>query len=596
MRLRLGLAGKLIAVNLAVVAVAVLLTGVLHTTMLRDYVFSHKESELVSAAEQINHVAVQYVSGEMNEEALVSVLDAVDRLVDARVSLVDIQGRILRGSRGMQAGRRAFVTPEDLQQLQGGETVVHTHKHPHFEEEMLSVAVPLMREPQQSGAVVAAVLLHSPVRGIQQTVDRLRTFTLWAGMIALLSAGALGYAAFKRIAHPISAMTEAALAMADGNFSRRVAVESDDEIGQLGRSLNHLAANLSHSIWTLRREKDKFASTVSAMTEGVLGVDRDGRVFLVNPAAARILHITPRSEAQESAEEPEKLLGDNLQEIVDETLQSGESQRGKLQLEDTVCEVHAAPVGAENAEPWWGCVVLLRDVSDEHRLEQLRRQFVADASHELRTPLTVISGFLEALHDGTVPDDEREQFVALMRDEARRLNRLVANLLDLERYDSGRIKLDFGWFDPGESMQTVSRSLQLTAAEGEVNLKVDCPNDLPRVYADREAIERILLNLVENALRHTPPGGEVTMRAHREGDRVHVQVTDTGGGIPPEEIPHLWERFYKVDRSRSRDSSGTGLGLAIVRRLIEAHGEDIWVDSEPGVGTTFTFTLKTGCC
>ncbi len=594
---KLGLAGKLIAVNLIIIAVAVLLTGFLHTTMLRDYVFSHKESELLAAAEQINSVAMEYMQGSIDEQAMNYVLDTVDQLVDARISLVDLEGRILGGSRGLAAGRRDSATSEDLHNLQKGETVVQTRKHPRFDQRMLSVGVPLTDGNETDGEVLAALFLHSPVTGIQATVDRLRTFTIWAGAAALLLAGLLGYASFRRITNPIAAMTEVAQEMADGNFHKRVSVQSEDELGRLGRSLNHLAAGLGQNIRTLRREKDKFASTVNAMSEGVLGIGEDGQVFLVNPAAAGLLEQGLRVDISRAGNYRNMVLPDQLHELIESTLEHGKKYCDTVRFgEDLICDVHTAPVGGDSHDSFWGCVLLMRDVSDERKLEQMRRQFVADASHELRTPLTVISGFLEALYDGTIPEDEADGYVALMREEAERLNQLVENLLDLERYDSGRIQLNFEKFDVVKLLEQVAAKMKITAFEGELELNIEHSESPVNVYADRQAVEQILMNLVDNAVRYTPSGGKVRLRATTAKEKVRLSVSDNGRGIPQEDIPQLWERFYKVDRSRSRDSSGTGLGLAIVKRLIEALGEDIWVKSSSGAGTTFTFTLSTDCC
>jgi len=592
---RMGLAGKMILANLIVILLAILLSIAIHTSMLRDHVYAQKERELIAGAEQIDGVATQYLNGQIDRETMDYVLSSLDRVLDARIRIVDLEGHILRGSRGesQMERERSFVPRESIQHLRDGEAVTYERTHPRFDESMLSVAVPLRQDSTIAAPteVTSALLLHAPVTGIQQTAARLQQFGLISGAAALLLAAALGYIFFRRISHPMTTMGEAALQMAEGNLQKRVPAGRGDEVGQLGSALNHMAASLSRTIESLEYEKFKFISTVMSMNEGFMALDPGGQVFLVNPAAADLLSIEDVGELPDSVHHRSLQIPAEISDLIEAALDTGEGQEDTLAFYgDTTCEVQVTP-NEQRGDGYRGCVVLIHDISESHRLEQMRRQFLADASHELRTPLAVITGFLEALYDGTVPREDVDHYISLLRAEGSRLNRLVDDMLDLEKYDAGEIHLSPRPFCLEELLERVTDVLAPAAEKRKVELVIEVEPDLPGPEADPDAVERVLFNLLDNALRHTPREGTITLRADQQEHEIRVSVRDTGEGIPEEKIPHLWERFYKADESRRRDSSGTGLGLAIVKRLIDAHGGEVSVDSKLGGGSTFSFTL-----
>ncbi len=594
MRIPVGLAGKMILANLAIILLAIVFSVTVHTSMLHDHVRAQRERELIAGAEQIALTAVGYLEGDIARETMDQVLSSLDAVLDARIRIVDLEGRIVRGSRGegdMQH-ERSFVSRDNLSLLQQGEIVTYERNHPRFDEQMLSVAVPLHSgEGSQDEPVTASLLLHAPLTGIQHSIARLQRFGVLSGAAALLLAAALGYIFFRRISRPLTAMSDVAMHMADGNFHQRVDVDGDDEVGQLARALNHMAASLSRTIDSLQHEKNKFVSTVMSMNDAIMAINAAGEAFLVNPAAADLVGLNDSGEMDDPTHYRHLSIPPQLRDMIADSLESGEESSGTLHLDRNICEVHVTP-NVQPGETSRGCVVLLHDISEAHRLEEMRRQFLADASHELRTPLAVVSGFIEALHDGTVPEEDHARYVRLLRSETERLNRLVDDMLDLEQYDAGEISVSPRRVSLPRLLTRTADTMQPAAERGQVHLHVCCPTDLPEVCADPDAVERVILNLIDNALRHTPPGGQVTLRAvlTRAGP-IHVSVQDTGEGIAPDKLGHLWERFYKVDESRRRDSSATGLGLAIAKRLIEAHGETIWVNSEPGAGSIFSFTL-----
>ncbi|HEX7183974.1 MAG TPA: ATP-binding protein [Thermoanaerobaculia bacterium] len=388
----------------------------------------------------------------------------------------------------------------------------------------------------------------------------------------------------RRLFRPLYGLIAGAGDLANGR-ARRVGIPEEEELAALARALNQLAATAEAQFAAVRDERDHLMTILSSMSEGVLVVGADRRARLVNPAFRRLFdlggEVTGRT-VLEILRQPE------LARIVEDTVRLGEGQSGQIETQlperRTLLLASAALAGGER-----GAVVVARDTTELTRVADMRRDFVANVSHELKTPLAAIRGFAETLRDGALEEPPvARRFTERILDHCRRLQALLDDLLTLSRLES--VSLDCEPVDLGEVVRRALDVLSPLAADREVEIRIQ-EDPVPTIYGDLDAIERLALNLLENAIKYNRPGGRVDARLTTADQHVLLEVSDTGIGIPPEALPRIFERFYRVDKGRARDDGGTGLGLAIVKHVAQAHGGQVDVESQQGTGTMFRVRL-----
>ncbi len=403
-----------------------------------------------------------------------------------------------------------------------------------------------------------------------------------------------GYRLTVRIARAIAQTTEVARRLAEGDFSWTLPAWSADtsEMGALEQSINATASHLQARLSELSVEKARLEAILRTMADGVLLLDPQKKIVLVNPSAEGMLGL-----------KAEELLGRDhlevthhfaLDEVIDRVVASGEPDSLEIRRatpEEQILECRVALSGTGDEETR-GVLVMLRDITRARKLEQMRTEFVSNVTHELRTPLTSIRGFAETLLEGALDDPETARnFVGIIRQESEHLGRLIEDLLDLSRIESGKMKIRKEPVRIKELAEETAGRLKTKAEQLGVVLRLEIPDGLPEVMGDPSRLSQVLLNLVDNGLKYTPRGGSVTISAEEQADRISVSVRDTGVGIPKEDLPRIFERFYRVDKARTRTTGGTGLGLSIVKHIVDAHGGTIGVVSDIGKGATFTFTI-----
>lgn len=419
-----------------------------------------------------------------------------------------------------------------------------------------------------------------------------------AGGMVLLDAlltGLLLWWTLRAVMSPLEEITEVAQAMSRGEWHREIPIYSRDQIGRLAGAINHMAQRLSRTIRDITEEKNRAQAILNSMADGVIAVDRAGRVLLLNPVVEKVFGITQADSRGKSV--IGVIRNFELERLLQQALATREQIMRELVIltpEPRVFRVHITPLRGTD-ERRGGVVALLRDITERRRLEQMRTEFVANVSHELRTPLTSIRGFLETLLDGAVEDPlTARRFLEIMAVETNRLTRLIDDLLHLSRLEDRRTVLRRERVDMATVVGRVVDIFQTGAREKGLELGVEVEAHLPPVSGDPDMLAQVLVNLVDNAVKYTPEGGRITIRAGVVGGRLRVSVADTGVGIPEESLSRVFERFYRVDKARAREQGGTGLGLAIVKHIVEAHGGRVWAESEVGRGSTFTFELPVG--
>jgi two-component system phosphate regulon sensor histidine kinase PhoR len=442
--------------------------------------------------------------------------------------------------------------------------------------DLLYVAV-----PASPGSGVAVVRLALPMVQVDNAVGRARSALWLAGLVALAVAVMLGAVGARWLSRPLQAMAKAARSMSRGDFAVELPEGREDELGELAHALDTLRRELAGRIADLRRESEKLRTILDGMSEGVALV-QDGTIAVANPAFAKLLSLGGRVEGLtplEATRSPE--LATVLQRAHDER----KTAQREVLVGPRALVLQASPLGAPGQ-----AVVVVIDLTESKRLERLRRDFVANASHELRTPVAAIVGAAETLSAGAADDPgARASFVDILLRHANRLSRLTADLLDIARLEAG-YKPRVEEVQVGATFETVLATLKPRADEKQIALSSDGGGEM-KLQAEKAAVEQILTNLVDNAIKYTPAGGKVKVTAERAGALVRLIVQDTGPGVAPEHQQRLWERFYRVDAARSRELGGTGLGLSIVKHLALAHGGDARVESQLGKGSRFIVSL-----
>lgn len=371
------------------------------------------------------------------------------------------------------------------------------------------------------------------------------------------------------------------------------ALKLSGELRKLRVSLIEAESDLRDKTAASGMGEAKLEGVLSSMAEGVLVVDKSGKIALINPSLRRTFLINTPPERKRPIEVVRNIA---VQEMVDRALKGKEalvSQEIALYLpEEKTFRVNAVPVARNDAVE--DAILVFHDITELRRLERIRQDFVANVSHELRTPLASIKGYAETLREGALVDKANaKDFIDIIYHDSDRLGRLINDLLDLSKIESGQLNMVFV---PMDVLEVARRAVAIVSGQAKkksIAVTLDMPQELPEVLGDESRLSQVLLNLLDNAIKYTPEGGSIKIAAHSEDDSVRVDVTDAGIGIPENDLPRIFERFYRVDKGRSRELGGTGLGLSIVRHIVQAHSGRVWVKSEPGRGSTFSFTIPT---
>lgn len=395
----------------------------------------------------------------------------------------------------------------------------------------------------------------------------------------------------KTILAPIETLTQKAKKISSGDFEERIDVSGNDEIAVLTDNFNHMADELKSTLNAIQSEKDKVETILRYMTDGIIAFDKSGQIIHINPTARRLMNISAKSFP-----DFEKLFG-NLDITMTQASYLGhfESTERKMTINNTQLSIYFAPF--KTNKKLRGLIAVIQDITKQEMLENSRREFVANVSHELRTPLTTVKSYAETLidlsQDSNIDTDTLSSFLNIINNETDRMTRLVKDLLLLSQLDYGLKDMYKDYFSVGDLITDIVSRLQIYAKEKNQTMTYEPTNQLPEYYGNSDRIEQVITNIITNALKYTPEGGTVLISSMYMYDEIVIKVKDTGIGISEENLNHIFERFYRVDKARSRQMGGTGLGLAIAKEIVEAHGGTISIKSVPNFGTDVIITLPT---
>ena len=445
----------------------------------------------------------------------------------------------------------------------------------------MDVAIPITR-----GDVTYIIQIYDNRQSASQLNSALFTLILQSLIFGLICSVLLSFLLAKTMITPIERLTDGARRVAAGDFSRKLEVGSKDEIGILTATFNSMARQLQATIREAENERNKLDTLFLHMTDGVVAFSRNGTVIQKNPAAEDMLgRVIDESVT----------YADLFADAAPITEVLSLEQPAYLDRERTAgnrtLELLMAPFDQERDEG--GVLVVIHDVTTQRRNEEMRREFVANVSHELRTPLTNIRSYAETLADGAgdIPLEMEKNFLGVILNESDRMTHIVQDLLTLSRFDSGRSELKLEKFPFGAAVRDIYNAVLMEAQRHGHTLTMDLPDQLPDIVADRDRVLQVMMNVVSNAIKYTPDGGAIQISAGRNELRVWMEVTDNGIGIPAQDRPRIFERFYRVDKARSRESGGTGLGLSIAKEIVDRHEGIIALVDRPGPGTTIRIEL-----
>ncbi|UOE94116.1 cell wall metabolism sensor histidine kinase WalK [Alkalihalobacillus sp. LMS39] len=583
---------KLIIIYVLLIFIAIQIIGVYFVRQLEEQLVSNYRTMLDERANLLAYnIEQEMVKTREDPQTLTTDINNLLReffsVENAEVQVIDINKTVISTSNRQNTHIVGQQTTEVMVKRAlvgtGDDRVV---RDPQTGQRIQIVIMPI----KSDNVTIGAIYIEASMEEIYEQIQQINSILATGTVIALVITALLIVLVARTITSPILDMRKQAIRMAAGDFSNQVHVYSKDEIGQLANAFNDLTARIKEANASTEREKKKLSSVLAHMTDGVIATDSNGNIILMNKRAEELLETTSEEAIEQSLpgvlRMTEAYSVYELSDFTDGFLLdfSNEEQDYLLQASFSVIQKENGPIN--------GIITVLHDVTEREKIEQERREFVANVSHELRTPLTTMKSYLEALEDGALQDEElAPRFLQVTQTETERMIRLVNDLLQLSKIDSRDYQLTLQKVDFHQYLHETVDRFEMIAKEKNVTFKRKLPAFPSEVQIDKDKITQVIDNIVSNALKYSPEGATITISLVNQGKNIRVGVADQGVGIPRESQAKIFERFYRVDKARARNVGGTGLGLAIAKELVHAHGGKIWVQSTYGNGTTIYFTL-----
>jgi two-component system sensor histidine kinase VicK len=588
---------KLIIIYVLLILIAMQLIGIYFVRTMESHFLNNFSISLDKQVGLLTVFVKPYLSSSQDGDLengkaifddLNDVVKSFNYISSAEIQIIDADGFIISTSSNDSNVEKKTTQAEIIRALQGiraNENVIDDRVRKR------SIVMPVWDDNK----VIGAVYVVASMEDLFTTINRINQIFIAGTLIALALTAMLGIILSATITNPIKEITKKATAMAEGEFNQEVKVLGHDEIGQLGRAFNYMTNRLKEALSSNEEEKEKLSSILSNMSDGVVATDDMGKVIVMNRRAKQMLQV---QESDIMGREIADLLGMSKKDIGQYVMGEDNIAMIDLKLTDeddflkvrvTFTPIHRRGRGVT------GTIVVLQDVTEQEKLEQSRREFVANVSHELRTPLTSIKSYLEALDDGAIDDPQlSHRFVGVTRNETERMIRLVTDLLHLSRLDSKQAVINKEPTDIQNMLEDVADRFSFQLKQRAIEISIDAKSSIKPIRLDPDQIDQVLDNLVSNAIKYTPDGGVIEISVENlNSDWSQISVEDTGIGIPKKDLSRIFERFYRVDKARSRGMGGTGLGLSIAREVVKAHGGTISLQSDTNQGTKVSFTLPT---
>lgn len=582
-----SIVGKLWVTILLLVSFVLFVFTVLMLEFLEDY---HKEQAELSLRQTAATIA-SIVDDEQSSSASIAI---IKELLNEYTNVLVAQSPsevLYAVQEGLNSGsiQKSILTNKSFEEIYASdkpiskELILPSNNNEDKLDSYVVLGFPLKSDDELHGAVF---IYQNPDAMLQTSKDTTKIVFLSAA-IAFILTTIFAFFLSSRITYPLRKMREHAFELSKGRFDSKLPTKQNDEIGQLAMAFNQMGRQLKHHLEVISQEKEQLSSVLTSMTDAVITFNRDRTILVSNPPAERLLQKWFISKGSQSA----RPIPPELYHMLDHVLDFEDKLEEELEMDGTYFGITISPL--YSGDYIRGAVAVIRDKTEQHRLEKLKSDFIANVSHELRTPIAMLQGYSEAILDEVVSsEEERNEMIRIIYDESQRMGRLVTDLLDLARMESGHMTLYKDTVPMVSVIERMTHKFAQVAKEKQVKLRFESEfTPDTTIHIDEDRIEQVLTNLIDNAIRHTPENGTVTVSLLKEGLYAKIQVADTGVGIPQEDLPYVFERFYKADKARTRSKGGTGLGLAITRNIVDAHKGSITVDSVEKQGTTFMFYL-----
>ncbi|WP_407370702.1 two-component system histidine kinase PnpS [Carnobacterium sp.] len=580
---------RILAIFIAIFTIFSLSIGLFSINLLQDYASNSQEEELIKQAKTIADLLPMNAADLTNLEAATNEATALEMQSDERLTIIDLSGIVVFDSATNKETLENHSNREEFKAVLAGDKVgVSARNSESTKETLYYVAVPLLSEQNE---LVGVLRLSRPVAEINQISEQIKNSLLLFSLLALILTTLITLIITKRIAKPINDIMIVAKSLSNKQYEVRYSGNAYGEVADLGQTINELATSLEEQTQEIEQNDKRLYELINHLVIGVMLIDEHRTIKMVNPAMSVILGEDITKLVGNSYVEATKSYG--LSHLIEIAYQQNEKQNDEIYFyypKDKIVDANIVPIdGKEPGEQ--NLIVLLYDITEIRRLEKVRTDFVTNASHELKTPVTALKGFSETLLDGAMEDKEvLKQFLEIMLAESSRLDFLVNDILELSKLEQKQVPMNMQEVNLTEAVLSTFQLVKQTADEKEMKLNL-IEEDTLSITVDSSRLKQILANLINNAVVYTQDGGEVTVTIRKEKNQAVILVSDNGIGIPEDEQDRIFERFYRVDKARSRNSGGTGLGLSIVKYLVGNLNGSIAVESRLGLGTTFTVKL-----
>ncbi|MEK3910338.1 two-component system histidine kinase PnpS [Paenibacillus sp. FSL H7-0331] len=589
---------RLTLIFIVLIGSSVLIAGLFMAQVLRE---SHIEALKTNMQRELRIILVtmDWNKGGTEAEQLAYYGEQVNRLrqsADARVTYIRSDGKVLGDSdHNPEDMDNHLQRKEIIEAEQTGVAGSDIRYSTTIQRNMLYVVVPVKNGTLTKGYVRLSMSLEE----VEASILRVWYVLLFGLLAVFIIAALISFRVAWGITRPIEMITKVARQITNMDYKARVNVKKKDEIGQLGQALNRMADSLQLQMDRIQEDESRLKSVLDNMISGVMMIDRDSKIVLLNRSAEDILGFSVQELLGKKFDEAKQQF--EFTQLIQECIDLREHIRDEMIFyypSERILEINLSPISL-NENEWAGVLIVLHDITAVRRLERMRSEFVANVSHELKTPIAAVKGFAETLLAGALNDKETaKSFLQIIFDESERLNRLIGDILELSKIESKRIPLQFSPVSVNTFVSNCVHVMTSEAKKKSIELEMQVEEDL-YIEADEDRLRQILINLLSNGINYTPEGGKVKIKVESifhgaegmDNERIRMTITDTGIGIPKKDLPRIFERFYRVDKARSRSSGGTGLGLSIVKHLVELHKGSIRVESEVGMGTKFFIEL-----
>ncbi|GGE55218.1 ATP-binding protein [Priestia taiwanensis] len=571
----------LLLVSFVLAFLTILLTGYFET-----YYEKEVERRITENAERVVKMVHEDISEDLLHKFATSLMTS-----QARMTIVKEDGSVWRSD------SHSFVSELSLEEIKENDELAKAFTERTKVITLLESSSESDQFASQHQVVIAmpisisgmdTVIIQHSLQEVENTSNHMIKFIFLSAGFAIILTTIFSFFLSTRITEPLRKMKEVAAEVATGKYDAKIPIVSKDEIGDLARAFNQMGRKLQFNINALKQQKAQLSSILSSMADGVITLSQKGEILLTNPPAQQFMQTWFLERGMQQLNN--RNLPDELVQLFHNVVETESEQVIEVDMTKGNWVIIMTPL--YNQTKVRGAVAVLRDMTEERRLDKMRTDFIANVSHELRTPMVMLQGYSEAILDGIAStEEEQHELVQIIYEESLRLGRLVNELLDLARMESGRVQLNMEEMNIQAFVEKITRKFQGIAKDKNIHLEATFMNDVTTHVFDGDRVEQVLTNLIDNAIRHTPDEGSVTLFVEEKQEGIQFQVTDTGSGIPEEDLSYVFERFYKADKARTRGRAGTGLGLAIAKNIVDAHAGKISVTSVYGEGTTFTVFL-----